>query len=342
VKRLAIAFAIITLLAPPAAAQSGTGMPDLRQISGQPLPAPDLPAGTISVRVVRGGFDKNLAGQSVEFTIDGKTRLETTDANGRCEVSGLKPGARVIATVNVDGERLTTQEITVGSTGIKILLAATDPEATKRAEDDRRLAAGPAVKGSVVFGSQSRVIAEFNQDRLNVFYMLEIVNTARTPVDIGGPLLLDLPREARGAGLMSESTKQATVKGARVTVVGPFAPGTTTLQVGFELPFSGDTAHLKQVWPVTLQTLNLIVGQSGGIDFRSPQVTNRRNVSTQGLPAISAVGPAIAAGQPLELEISGLPHHARWPRYVALSLSGVIMAVGIWAAIFPSPRRRVA
>ena len=50
-----------------------------------------------------------------------------------------------------------------------------------------------------------------------------------TPVDIGGPLILDLPREARGASLLEGSSPQATVNGARVTVTGPFAPGMTTV-----------------------------------------------------------------------------------------------------------------
>src|SRR5690349_6776567 len=120
----------------PLRGQTGQQMPDLRQIAGQPLPAPELPVGTLSVRVVRGGFDKNIGGQAVEFSIDGKTRVEKTDTTGRCQVTGLKPGTRVTARATVDGEKLTSQEITIGSTGIKVLVAETDPEAVKRAEYD--------------------------------------------------------------------------------------------------------------------------------------------------------------------------------------------------------------
>jgi hypothetical protein len=232
----------------------------------------------------------------------------------------------------------------MGANAIRIVLVATDPEATKRAEEDQRLAAGPAEKGTVVIGPQSQVIAEFNDDQLNVFYQLEILNTARTPVDIGGPLLIDLPREARGAGLSESSTKQAKVNGAHLTVLGPFAPGVTKLQVGFELPFGGDTARLTQAFPVTLEALNLAVSQIGGVDVRSAQIANKRTMSDQsgGGSYIAAVGPSVAAGQPLVIEISGLPHHPSWPRYLALTLSGTLVAVGIWAAVFPSPRRRAA
>jgi hypothetical protein len=39
------------------------------------------------------------------------------------------------------------------------------------------------------------------------------------------------------------------------------------------------------------------------------------------------------------MELSGMPYHPRWPRYVALSLAGVFMALGIWGAITARPRR---
>jgi len=153
-------------------------MPNPREMSGVPLPVADVPQGTVTVRVIRGNFDKPIVGQPVEFTIDGKVRVDKTDASGRAQVSGLKPGTRLTAVTTVDGERLVSQAITIANSGIRVALVATDPEATRRAEDDRRLAAGPAVPGTVVFGPQTRVIAEFNNDRLNVFYMIEIVNTA--------------------------------------------------------------------------------------------------------------------------------------------------------------------
>ena len=53
-------------------------------------------------------------------------------------------------------------------------------------------------------------------------------------------------------------------------------------------------------------------------------------------------GPALQAGKSLTFEITGLPHHARWPRYLALTLSGLILSAGLWAAFGPASRRRVA
>src|SRR5262245_8051134 len=100
-------------------------MPDLRLVSGVPLPATDLPAGTVSVRVVRGSFANNLPNISVDFIVDGTKKTLKTDDSGRAEVKGLAPGARVKAVAVVNGERLETQEITIGQSGIRFVLSAT-------------------------------------------------------------------------------------------------------------------------------------------------------------------------------------------------------------------------
>jgi hypothetical protein len=314
----------------------------LKQASGQPLPSPDLPAGTISFRLFRGMVTKNIVGQKVDLTVDGKARTMTTDSAGRVEVSGLASGTRVKATTVVDGERLESQEITIGTTGIRVMLVATDPDAAKAEAGNKALAVGPPAKGSVVFGPESRVVMEMRDDRLNVYYLFDIQNAQQTPVDIGGPILLDLPKEARGASLLEGSTKQATAAGTRVTVLGPFAPGATNVQVAFELPYSGGTARLTQRLPANLPQVIVIVGQTGGLDLTSPQLTNKRELTDQGDRIIAGTGPALSAGQTLELAVTGLPHHALWPRYLALALAGSVMMLGIWAAVVAPPRRRTA
>ena len=317
-------------------------MPDPKEISGRPLPMGDVAVGTVSVRVVRGAISNNLPNQDVEFDIDGRKETKRTDENGRAFVAGLRIGARVRASVVVDGQRLESQPFTVPpESGIRVLLAADDPEKARREAEDRALATATAVKGIVVFGPESRVVAQLSEDTLHIFYVVEILNTARTPVDIGGPVILDLPRAARGAAL-NEGTKQATVAGRRVTVVGPFAPGSTTLQIAFELPYGGDTARIEQPLPVALQQVNVIVAQSGNMDVRSAQVASKRRVNDRGQDLVVGLGPALPPGETLVLEITGLPHYARWPRYLALTLAGAIMSVGIWAAVFNTPRRRAA
>lgn len=336
----AVLFAMcLGVVATPAAAQQ---MPNPKEISGVPLPAQDLPAGTISVRVVRGSFTSNLANQPVEITVDGKTQTKRTDESGRVQVTGLKAGTKVRAVTVVDGARLESQEITIGATGIRVVLVGVDPEAEKRAAEDRALAAGPAIKGVVVFGPESRIIAEMADDQLNIYYILDILNTARTPVDPGTPIIVDLPHDARGASLMEGSAPAATVKGSRLTVTGPFPPGSTSAQVAFELPYDGGTARIEQLWPAAVSQVTVLVAQTGELGLQSTQLTTKQVMNDQNQPVIFGSGPALQAGKTLTFEITGLAHHARWPRYVALTLSGLILSAGLWAAFGPASRRRVA
>jgi hypothetical protein len=336
-RRLLVASVVIAMATAGASAQ--VNMPDPKQVSGVPLPAPELPAGTVSVRVIRGSFSNNLPNQSVEISIDGRTEQLRTGEDGRVQLNGIKAGARVQAVATVGSERLESQSFTMATSGIKLLLVATDAAITAREEEDRKLAAGPAEAGTVVFGPESRVIAELRDDRLNLFYILQILNTSRTPVDIGGPVVVELPRGARGAGVMEGTTKQATVNGPRITVTGPFAPGATSVNVGFELPYSGGRARIRQRWPVALQQVNVLAVQLGGLDLVSPQLPNKRQLEDQGQALILGNGPAIAAGGELSVDITGLPYQAVWPRYLALGLAGCIVIAGAWTAFGPGARR---
>ena len=316
-------------------------MPDPAAMSGVPLPTADLPQGTVSVRVFRGNFN-DLVGQPVEFTVGDRTEVVATDEGGRAQVSGLAPGTRVRAATVVDGARLVSQDIVMGTSGVRVALVAADPEAAARAEEDRRLAEGPAARGIVVLGSESRIVAQLENDRLTIFYVLDILNSGRGPVDVGGPLLFDLPREAQGATIVQGSSPQATANGRRVIVTGPFAPGLTAVQVAYVMPTDGGTARIVQTWPATLQQLTVLLTQTGGLDLVSPQITDTREITDQGQRLLLATGSTIPAGQTLELEITGLPYHARWPRYLALSLAGVFVALGFWGVATARPRRTAA
>ena len=338
---LAVAAIVTALAAAPIHARQ-VQMPDPKAMSGKVLPVPDLPAGTVTVRVARGAVGNYLAGQTVEFTVDGKKRTAKTDENGRVEFSNLRPGAPFKASVTVDGETIVSDDAVVGSTGLRIMLVATDPEMEKRAAEDKALAAGPAAKGTVVLGPETRVIAQMNNDRLTVYYILQIVNSARTPVDIGGPFIVDLPRSARGSAVVDGSSPQATANGPRITVVGPFAPGVTSVEAAYELPYSGDTASIDQKFPAAMERVTVMVQQLGGYTLTSPQLTQKQDVNNEGQALIVGAGPALAAGQPLQLQISGLPHHATWPRTLALTLAGLIVVAGFWGVFTASPRRRAA
>ncbi len=313
-------------------------MPNFREMSGRPLPSADVPPGSLTVRVARGSFDKSVSGHQVDVNIDGRSVTVTTGADGRALVSGLRAGNSVRVSTMLDGVRLDSQPIPIALTGMMVALVGADPDAAP-VDSAPPAPTVPAVKGTVTLGPESRVIVELAENALRIFYVLEIVNALDTPVDIDGPLIFELPTEARGASMLEGSTTQATANGPRVIVTGPFSPGPTVAQVAYELPYRGATARIDQQWPAMLQQLTLLVEQRGTLEIASPQVTTRNVVSNNGQPLIFGSGPAIAAGQSLTVDITGLPHHPTWPQWTALALAFAVISWGVWGAVTAPARR---
>jgi hypothetical protein len=327
------AMLLLALIVPTLLGAQGLQMPDPKQMSGVPLPSGDLPAGTVAVRLVKGGPGNNLPGQTVELIVGGRARSGKTDENGRAQFSSIAPGAQVKARAVVAGESLESQTFAMPSSGgIRLMLVATDPEAAQRAEESAKLGAGPPQPGMVVIGSDSRFVIEQAEDALTVYYLLTLRNSARTPVMPPAPLVFDLPTGAAGATILEGSTPNARVAGARVTVTGPFPPGATTVQVAFNLPHDGGSITFAQSLPATLEQVLVIAEKSAELRLTSAQASNQRETAADGRTYIVASGPAIGTGGALQLTIDGLPGHTKWPRYVALALAGAVLLAGAWGA----------
>jgi len=325
---------LLLVFAAPAVAQ--IAMPDPSVINGKALPAGELQTGTITVRVVRESIGNNIVGQRVDVTVNGETRRAVTDEQGRAEFKGLPAGANGRAEATVNGEQLQSDPFVVPSSGgLRVILVAGIKQAEERKKkEEAEAAAAPPVKGTVVLGGNSRIIFEFPDDLMRVFYMLEIVNNARNRVDIGGPLIIDLPEGAAGASPLEGSSQQATVAGSRITVTGPFASGVTPVQVGFQLPFSTSSKTIAQTWPVPIEQVTVASTKVGAVSFASQQFSSVGDVKgDDGTPFILASGPGIKAGGTLRIQVSGLPVHSSVPRYAALALAAGIALFGLWLAL---------
>ena len=279
-------------------------MPDPSQIHGRAIPAPELPDATVTVRLVRENIGNNVPGQQVTVRQGTVSRVANTDDGGRATFKDLPAGSNWTAEATIDGEVLTSEAFTVPADGglRVILVAGLKQAAERRAQEDAKALEAPAVKGSVVFGGDTRILMQFNNDRLQVFYVLEIVNNARSRVDIGGPLIMDLPRVAAGAGTLEGSTPSATITDNRLTVLGPFAPGVTAVQVGFSYPYTTSDVRFEQKFPVSLQQVTVGVQQVGQLQVSSPQFTQTRNLSTEdGVIFAIGSGPTLPAGGTLKV-----------------------------------------
>jgi hypothetical protein len=329
----------IVLLAASLAAQQ---MPDASQMAGQPLPAPDLPTGTVSVRLVRERMGNNVVDHPVTLKTADRTLSGKTDAQGRATFSSLAAGTRLTAEATVDGETLRSTEFAVPSTGgIRVALIAGLQAAAAREKAAREEAARqPARQGIVVFGGESRIILEFQDDNLQVFYLLDIVNNARTPIDVGEPMYVVFPEGAVGAAAMEGSSTLATVQGDRLRINGPFPPGRTQVQVGYRFPYNGDTAVLAQQWPAAFEQLFVAAEKVGNLQISSPQFQQQQDATAGGAPFLMATGGRLNPGDTLTITLSGLPHRSTIMRDIGIGAGVLIVLIGLWAAVTAPKSRR--
>jgi hypothetical protein len=316
---------------------AGQDMPAPEMMHGKPLPQSNLPDGTVTVRVARESVGNWLPGQTVRIQVDGRTESARTDEQGRAEFRRLPQDADLRAEATVDGEVLVSDPFRVPSRGgIRIaLIAGIAQAAERRKKEEAAAAAAPPVKGTISLGGDTRIIAEFENDALFVFYQLDIVNTARAPVDIGGPFELTLPQRAAGATLLEGAPKTASIDGRYLEVQGPFAPGVTTVNVQFQLRYSGPELTIEQQFPVAVQQLPFFIERLGNLTVTSPQMRpdgDRAGANGSVFSALSASS-SLPAGSTVSLELQNLPAHSRLAANVAVGLALAVIGLGVWLSL---------
>jgi hypothetical protein len=301
---------------------------DFKQASGIPRPVDDLPAGTISIRVIRGDLSNPIVNHPVELRVGDDARTQNTDAEGRAEFIVATTGTVRASTV-VDGERLESQPFPApGASAVRMLLVASDKEAAARAAEEAK----NAVTGPVVLGRESEFVLQPGDESVTVYYLLEIVNAAQTAVHPPQPFTFDVPRGAQGASIIEGPEGKVAVKGQTVLIQGPFRPGKTTVQVAYALRATTGSIEVQQRFPAELEHLAVIVRKFGDAKLTSPNISRQQEMPADGQTYIAAAGDAaIPAGQLITLNLSGLPHHSLVPRYVALSIAALIVLIGIAA-----------
>ncbi len=335
-------------------------MPDLSQMSGRSLPSPDLPTGTVSVRVIRGAITNNVVGAEVRLEGGAHPLSVNTDGSGRAMFPNVMPGSTWLAVVTVDGERLESQPFVVPSTGgLRVILAAgvaggkgatgapgaggagaagAGGNASAGAPAAQGQAQGQpqaAVAGDVLLGSQSRFVIELAEGSIEVYGLLNLGNTHATPIMPSQPVVFQAPDNARNLSVLEGSTGQAKADGNKVTVTGPFAPGETPLQIAYRIPYDGDTLEFAQTLPLTMRQSTVIVRKLGNVRVEMPGVRGQREARFENRTYIVVSGDRVDADHQLNIRLRGLPHRAAWPRYTALLLALGITLAGVWLAVQP-------
>jgi hypothetical protein len=122
VKRL-FAVALLALATVPAlSTEPALAQPSAAAL-GKPLESPDLPAGTVSVKVVDGAPSKPVGGTEVTLLVNGTPRIARTGDDGRAMFKDLAPGAKVQAVViDPDKKELRSEEFPLPGVGVKLML----------------------------------------------------------------------------------------------------------------------------------------------------------------------------------------------------------------------------
>jgi hypothetical protein len=325
--RAAIALLAVAGLPALAAAQ----MPDARQMSGIPMPTSDAPAGTVSVRLVRGELTNNIVGHPVE--LHGGARAETvnTDQDGRAIFKGVQPGASVHAVADVDGQRIESQTFSMPpDVGVRLVLVAGGSGSPAAAASP----AAEAAPGDVVFAGDSRIQIEFDDDTLEVFYLLDLVNPSSSPVNPKGALVFELPAGAQQAATLEGASPQVTVRGRAVSIMGPIPPGSLPVHLAFSLAPAGADRTIVQQLPAAWAQVQVIMTTAGAARISSPQFASASTMAgSSGQPFILGTGGALPANQDLTLTLSGLPSRSRWGHNLAIAIAALILLAGAWAAM---------
>ena len=114
------------LLAAPAQAQMG----DMRAMVGRPLPAPQLPDGTVNVRVSKQIPINGVPGVEVTAIVvmpggESRKKVATTGPEGWASFDGLRAGSTFQATATVEGETLEVKKFPLPAQGgVRIMLVA--------------------------------------------------------------------------------------------------------------------------------------------------------------------------------------------------------------------------
>jgi hypothetical protein len=320
--------AALALLAGAAATPSAQ-MPDARQMSGIPMPTSDVPAGSVSVRLVRGELSNNIAGHPVELHAGARTDRATTDQEGRAVFSGVPPGTSVHAMAEIDGQRLESQSFTLPpDAGVRLVLVAGSGGGPVAAP-----AAAAVAPGEVAFGGDSRIQIEFDDDTLEVFYLLDLVNPSSAPVTPARELVFELPAGAQQAAALEGSSPQATVRGRTVSITGPIAPGATPIRLAYSMAPAGSDRTLAQTLPAAWTQVQVIMTRAGGARMSSPQFASATDMAGgDGQAFILGSGPALAAGQEFSVALSGLPSRSHLGRNLSLGVAILLLLAGGWAA----------
>ena len=299
-----------------------------------PVPAADLPAGTLEVTLVD-GQGKPLANHDVnvgQAGADGKVQAfdQKTDAQGLARFVNLSTAQDVgyLVVAEITGMRLGTKPFRMAAdTGMRVARLA--PPARTSDTSILNLDQG------------SRFIFEVREDFLFVGEVLSFRNESERIFD-GGPkgIFIPLPHEmtnfqAMGDGAIVEEVKsKGLLMRAEVPPTGPRDRGVQA-RFAFLLPTYGDdTLQFEQALDVPMKSPLIIVPDSYKLTLVADGLrTLPKEKDSAGNPVSLYELGAIPAGGKVSIKISGLPNVDKTGHLVAIVVSVLLLCWAVWGVL---------
>ena len=307
--------AVIALLSAPAVRRAQ--MPDPSQMNGLSMPTPDLPNGTVSVRVIRGQLTNNLQGVAVDLIGAGEPRHGQTGADGRALFSGVPAGSTVHAVAAVNGERRESQPFEVPAQGgVRTILVFSE---TTSAPWSGAPTTGPPPAPGVTAGTATlsiggRLTRRRRVQRRHAAGLLSPRNRQPRP-DRGLTIERTRLRHATGAEgttVLEGSTRRPT-QGTESHRDGPVSAGRHAAPDRVSPGVLRQGSDAQHHVSAAMDLVAVAVQRLGPMSLKSPQLTRTSETALSGQPFIMGTGPGIPAGTALSLQLLG-PSGARSDR----------------------------
>jgi len=168
-------------------------------------------------------------------------------------------------------------------------------------------------------------------------HVLSVTGTAPVVGAEGRPLwVVPLPPEARDVrfGIRESSATLTPTGDGGLAVLGPLAPGETTLDISYRLR-GGDPFVLAREFSSHLPLLSIYLADTGRLGLDSNRLHNRRSVRTSDRTYLHLEAFEVEAGERVALEVTRLPRRTRLPKSASLLAMGAFAAVAIFFLVAP-------
>jgi hypothetical protein len=263
-------------------------MVDPSKMSGIPRPDPQVPTGTITVRLIRGELSNRLIGVEVELASKaGEVKKLKTDENGRATFNGLTIPGPYLARANDGVEELTSQPIALESNmGSRVMLVfqPSGGVADGVGRPDKSVPAGTIVVRAIGEGGapQKGLAVRLGLARQGESSVKEYKGTT----DDKGEASFDGLDAKPTSGYLAEVLRDGTQfssrpfrlqenMGARVTLdVRPVSKDTAQLRIGpgshFIFEVTDDAVQVVEMWRLMNPTTNAIDPGPNGLHLPLP------------------------------------------------------------------------